>query len=68
MTDHIEIVRLSMMVDGDAEYLRRLQEGLRGQELIGNIRIVFMDDELAKIKFLNPALARALSSHCGRVS
>ena len=68
MTDHIDIVRLSMISRGDDACLRRIQHGLRMQEEDGDIRIVFMDDEIAKIQFLNTALARVFSGNGGRTS
>lgn len=58
----IQTLRLKMMARGDAGYVVRMQRMLREQEANGDIRIVFMDDEIAKIQYLNPVWARVLSS------
>jgi hypothetical protein len=57
----INTLRLQMMAKGDRLYLSRMQSMLREQEANGDIRIVFMDDEIARIQYLNPVWARVLS-------
>jgi hypothetical protein len=61
----IETLRLQMMANGDPLYLSRVQGLLREQEANGDIRIVFMDDEIARIQWLNPVWARVLSGATG---
>lgn len=56
----IETIRLAMMARGDTDYVTRIQRKLREQEVAGDIRIVFMDDEVAKIQCLNPAWVRVM--------
>lgn len=59
----IETIRLGMLAEhhGDIRYVAQLQEMLRAQEANGDIRIVFMDDEIATIETLNPVWARLFS-------
>jgi hypothetical protein len=61
----VETLRLQLLARGDDLYLSRVQNLLREQEADGDIYIVYMDDEVAHIQYLNPTWARVLSSADG---
>lgn len=68
MSYPIDTLRLQMLANGDPERLSRLHQYIRSQEANGDIRIVFMDDEIAQIQYLNPAWARVLMGTGGVAS
>jgi hypothetical protein len=61
----VNTLRLQTLAQGDRLYLSRVQDLLREQEANGDIHILFMDDEIAKVQFLNPTWARVLSGANG---
>lgn len=63
----IETISLTLLARGCVDRLRYCQNLLRSQEANGDIRIHFMDDEIAQIAYLNPAWARNLSTSGVRV-
>lgn len=54
-------IRLEMMARGDARYIGRMQAALRAEEANGDIFILYMDDEIARIVNRNPVWVRVLS-------
>lgn len=64
----IDTLCLQHLAQGDAVYLSRLQNLLREQEANGDISILFMDDEIARVQYLNPAWARVLLNSSGVVA
>jgi hypothetical protein len=65
MSRPIDTLCLQSLAKGDPIYLSRMQGLLREQEANGDIQILFMDDEIARVQFLNPAWARVLSGANG---
>lgn len=58
MSKCIEVIRIAMLADGDPLRVAQFQEMLREQEANGDIRILSMDDEIARTELLNPVWAR----------
>lgn len=67
MNNRVETLRLYALSLGRPDSIKRLQEGLRQQEENGDIRIVYMDDDEARIQYINPTWARVLGSSRGLV-
>lgn len=65
MSGPIETIRIGMMAGGDTEYVARVKRLLSMWQASGDVRIISMDDETAKIELINKAWARTFGGDGG---
>jgi len=59
----IEVIRLSFLTGGNQQKLDGVKNLIRQQEREGILEIISMDDEVAKVRFVDPTLLKIFAEH-----
>ena len=54
-------IRIGMLSGGDSKRLKKIKQSMRGQESAGWLKILFMDNEYALVRYLDDGLARVMT-------